>query len=403
MSNMLKGWVEISLGELVKIGRGSSPRPIHDYLSETGIPWVKIADATASNTRFINQTKQFIREEGRSTSVSPGDLIVSNSATPGIPKIMGINACVHDGWLIFDEYKNIDKWFLFYFFLYYRKRLDHSASGSVFKNLKIDIVNNVQINLPPINEQKAIASVLSSLDSKIDLLRRQNLTLENIAQTLFKRWFIDFEFPDKNGNPYKSSGGKMVESELGEIPEGWESGKVHEEFNITMGQSPPGTSYNEIGEGTVFFQGRTDFGYRFPTERLYTTDAKRMAKKFDTLLSVRAPVGDINMALSDCCIGRGLAAITGGNSSYTYHKAKSLKPCFDVFESEGTVFGSINQVGLKNIDVVIPPKDISTQYGNISSKFDSKIYVNSKEIQTLTKTRDILLPKLMSGQIRVKD
>ena len=147
-NNIPNGWIETTLGRLVKVGRGSSPRPIHNYLSTEGIPWVKIADATASDNKYIEKTKQFIIEEGRSTSVKPGNLIVSNSATPGIPKIMAINACVHDGWLVFDDYNNIDKLFLYYFFLFFRKKLNHSASRSVFKNLKTDIVRNIELIIP---------------------------------------------------------------------------------------------------------------------------------------------------------------------------------------------------------------------------------------------------------------
>src|SRR5690606_5152419 len=137
---------------------------------------------------------------------------------------------------------------------------------------------------------------------------------------LFKEWFVDFNFLNGKGKPYKKSGGKMMESELGEIPEGWRVGSLDEEFEITMGQSPPGESYNEKEEGMIFFQGRTDFQERFPKTRLYTTDPKRIAEKFDVLVSVRAPVGDINVAFERCCIGRGLAAVAGKYKSYALYK-----------------------------------------------------------------------------------
>ncbi|MDP1760399.1 MAG: restriction endonuclease subunit S, partial [Candidatus Woesebacteria bacterium] len=171
-------WRITKLGNQIRVGRGSSPRPIQDFISDHGIPWVKIADASASETRYIVKTKECIKEEGRSTSVKIGDLIVSNSATPGIPKFLGIDACVHDGWLVFADYKDLDKLYLYYFFLDYRRTLEHSASGTVFVNLQTEIVRNIEMNLPPIAEQQAIAKVLSSLDDKIELLREQNKTLE---------------------------------------------------------------------------------------------------------------------------------------------------------------------------------------------------------------------------------
>lgn len=401
-NKMPEGWKETTLGKQVRIGRGSSPRPIHDFISAYGIPWVKIADASASETRYILKTKEFIKEEGRSTSVKIGDLIVSNSATPGIPKFMGIDACVHDGWLVFSDYKDLDKEYLYYFFLDYRRALEHSASGTVFDNLKTEIVRNIEINLPPLPEQHAIAKALGSLDNKIELLRRQNKTLENIAQAIFKHWFTDFEFPDKNGKLYKSSGGKMIDSEFGEIPEGWHVGTLGEEFQIIMGQSPEGESYNEVGNGMIFFQGRTDFQDRFPQVRLYTTNPKRIAQKLDVLVSVRAPVGDINVAYDKCCIGRGLGAVRSNYKSYALHKIKSLKRSFCKFEAEGTVFGSINKDDFANIATIVPIDEIVSLFETTVGPIDQKYYTNYNQIQTLSKIRDAVLPKLMKGELRVE-
>ena len=147
------------------------------------------------------------------------------------------------------------------------------------------------IKLPPLPTQQKISAILSSLDNKIELNNKINTNLEQQTGALFKNWFVDFE-------PFD-----------GKMPEGWKVGKLSDIAEITMGQSPDGKSYNENGIGTVFYQGRAEFGTRFPTRRLFTTEPKRMAKKFDTLMSVRAPVGDTNIANEDCCIGRGLAAI----------------------------------------------------------------------------------------------
>ena len=143
-------WKEYKLGDLVEIGRGASPRPIKNYVTDKpGIPWVKIADATKSINKYIERTNEYIIKEGRRKTVYPGELIVSNSATPGIPKLMKIEACVHDGWLVFDEYKDIETLYLYYFFLDYRRVLAHSASGTVFKNLTTEIVKNISVSPPP--------------------------------------------------------------------------------------------------------------------------------------------------------------------------------------------------------------------------------------------------------------
>ena len=285
--------------------------------------------------------------------------------------------------------------------LHWKKFVTSIKSGSAQAGANAKSFAEFPIQLPPLFEQKRIADVLSCLNAKIENLRRQNETLEAIAQTLFKHWFIDFEFPNADGKPYKSSGGAMITSELGDIPRGWKVGTLSNEFEIIMGQSPAGSSFNEDKQGIVFFQGRTDFGFRFPSVRLYTTEPSRIAEKFDILVSVRAPVGDINVASEKCCIGRGLAAIKSKDKSYCLHKLKSYKKLFNLFESEGTVFGSINKQSFNDLASIIPNNEVIKNFEILVQTMDKKFYVNNLQIQTLTKTRDTLLPKLMSGQLRV--
>ncbi|MGL4483360.1 MAG: restriction endonuclease subunit S, partial [Anaerovoracaceae bacterium] len=234
-------WQKVKLGDIAEIRRGASPRPIQDYFAEEGIPWVKIADVTGIASRYVNSTKQYIKESGKRNSVEvfPNDLILSNSATPGIPKFLGIYACIHDGWLLLKENSDINKQYLYYKLLHIRPELVGNANGSVFNNLKIDIVKDFEINLPSIEIQTEIAGTLSCLDAKIELNNRINKNLEEQAQAIFKRWFVDFEFPDEEGKPYKTNGGEFVESDLGMIPKGWRVGKVEDFFNITIGKTPP--------------------------------------------------------------------------------------------------------------------------------------------------------------------
>ena len=193
--------------------------------------------------------------------------------------------------------------------------------------------------------------------------------------------------------------------ELGWIPEGWEVSTVGEEFFVTMGQSPPGSSYNEEGIGMPFFQGRADFSFRYPSNRVYCTSPKRLASKDDTLVSVRAPVGEINMAAEDCCIGRGVSATRHktGSRSFTYYAMLQLKENFKVFEAEGTVFGSINQKDFKAIPHLRVSRGLIQAFEEKAGCLDKKIAVNTRKINTLTNLRDTLLPKLISGQLRLPD
>jgi len=297
---------------------------------------------------------------------------------------------------------NIKFW---YYFLQYLK-LNKLNSHSAVPGLNRDQIYQITVKIPNLPEQNAITTILSSLDEKIELNQKMNKTLEAIGQALFKRWFIDFEFPNEEDKPYKSSGGEMVYSEeLGkEIPKGWRAGVINDDFELTMGQSPPGKTYNEIGEGIKFFQGRTDFGFRYPTERVYCTAPTRFAQPGDTLVSVRAPVGDINMSLEKCCIGRGLATIRHktNSRSYTYYSMHMLKKEFERYESEGTVFGSITKKKFLNLKIVIPPTEIIELFESLLYPIDQKIEDNEIQSRTLSNLRDSLLPKLMSGKIRVK-
>ena len=144
-------WSEYEFADLCDITRGASPRPIHEWISEEGIPWLKIADASATESRFIDHTKERIRPEGiaKSVPVFPGDLILSNSATPGIPKFVGIEACIHDGWLLLRNLRHLDKLFCYYLLLFERLRIVEQGSGTVFINLKTDILKKHRVKIPP--------------------------------------------------------------------------------------------------------------------------------------------------------------------------------------------------------------------------------------------------------------
>ena len=263
---------------------------------------------------------------------------------------------------------------------------------------KLNQANLVKIafKLPPLEIQKDIADYLSVFDDKIEVNRKINENLEQQAQALFKSWFVDFE-PFKNG--------EFVESELGMIPKGWRVGMLSEIADITMGTSPSGTSYNTEGQGDVFYQGRAEFGFRFPQRNLYTTEAKRFAEVDSILVSVRAPAGDINVAEERCCIGRGLASVKSKSNcdSYILYLMQSLKPVFDRFNGEGTVFGSINKKAFENIKIVIPTeKDVSV-FNAIVNSMDGKIKNMEQESRRLAELCDTLLPKLMSGEIKVNE
>lgn len=288
------------------------------------------------------------------------------------------------------------------------------AGGATMPSLNQSILKLLPLPLPPLPEQQAIARILGALDDKIELNRRMNHTLEEMARATFKSWFVDFDpvtakaegrVPfGMNAETASLFPAEFEETEEGIIPKGWKVGTVGEAFDLKMGQSPPGETYNEIGEGIAFYQGRTDFGARYPTPRIYCTAPTRYANPGDTLVSVRAPVGDINMTNEKCSIGRGLAAVRhkSGSRSFTYYSMLFLKEEFDVFEGEGTLFGSISGNGFRNIKTVIPSLEIVSEFERKVYSIDQTIENNEAQIKSLASIRNGLLPKLMSGEVRVK-
>ena len=202
-----------------------------------------------------------------------------------------------------------------------------------------------------------------------------NDNLQLLAQTIYQAMFID------------EAQSKVYQATLKDLAE------------ITMGQSPNGKSYNTEGKGTVFYQGRADFGKRFPAPRLFTTEPKRIAEKGDILLSVRAPVGDLNIAYESCCIGRGLGAIRSKTEhhSFLFYTMLSLRSQFEVYNSEGTVFGSINKKELCDISRNIPSTRDLENFECIVRPIDNLIYLNFEENRRLQHLRDNLLKRLLNG------
>ncbi|MFD4837302.1 restriction endonuclease subunit S [Achromobacter sp. NPDC058515] len=281
-----------------------------------------------------------------------------------------------------------------------------SAAGTNINNLNQGILGEVRIPNYSKNVQSAIIRVLSAIDKKIELNNRINAELEAMAKILYDYWFVQFDFPDANGKPYKTSGGKMVYNPTlkREIPEEWSDKTLSQIANITMGQSPEGSSYNEEGVGTIFYQGSTDFGWLFPSTRQYTTVPSRMAKKGDILLSVRAPVGDMNIANTDCCIGRGLAALNSktGSDGFLFYVMKYFKKIFDRRNSEGTTFGSITKNDLHSLTLAYPTADLLKKYDYVVTNYNKMIFERSLENRELINLRDWLLPMLMNGQVTVR-
>ena len=304
---------------------------------------------------------------------------------------------------------NVDNKY-FYYSLINDKMLDILQSRAEnricsFPQITFDLLSEYKIRIPEISEQESIAHILEIIDKKIELNNKINSELERIAKTLYEYWFVQFDFPDENERPYKSSGGKMFFDEKikREIPIEWKVVTLSDIANITMGQSPSGSSYNTVGQGVPFHQGCANFGDKFPIAEQYTTEPSRMANIGEFLVSVRAPVGSLNIAVENCCIGRGLAAINSktNDNEYLYQILQNFKNQFELRNSTGTTFGSITKDDLFGLLVIKPNDYVLKLYKNICKDLSQKQYNLFLENFKLTKIRDFLLPMLMNGQISI--
>ncbi len=385
-------WEEKTFGDLATISRGASPRPIHDFMSSTGIPWVKISDATAQTSRYIDWTKEFILEKGRKNTVivKPGDLIVSNSATPGIPKFMKIDAGIHDGWLLIKPKEKVNSEFLYYTFIKERMALVGIADGTVFRNLKTDIVRNHNVLFPKsLKEQQAIASILSPLDAKIELNNNMNKTLEAIGQAIFKKWFVDFEFPNEKGKPYKSNGGKMIESELGMIPEGWKVDVAINLFKLEYGWHLPEWD-RQIGKIPVFGSGGLSGFHN-----------THFVEGPGIIMGRAGKIGPESIYYSyvNFCPLETTFYVSTNNKkliSYLYFFIKTMN-----MTNTGSSVPNLSRSSIHNAKIVIPSESAIIKFDEISKYLFEFLYKNEEETKNLEQLRDSLLPKLMSGEIRV--
>lgn len=385
-------WVECSLGDVIELKRG------YDLPSARRVPGrYPIVSSSGISDHHIEPMVQ-----------GPG-VVTGRYGTVGEVFFIAGDFWPLNTALYVRDFRGNDVVFTYYFL----KLIDWAGYNdkSGVPGINRNHVHTARVLVPPLNLQRRIATVLQTLDDKIELNRRMNETLEAMARALFKDWFVDFGptrakaegrapylapeiwdlFPDQLDNEGK--------------PVGWERTRVGAAFDLTMGQSPPGETYNDVGDGLPFFQGRTDFGFRYPDNRKFCNAPSRIAEQDDTLVSVRAPVGDINMAWERSCVGRGVSALRhrSRSRSFTYYATFSLQPELKQYEHTGTVFGAINKKQFEALEFIGPPTDLVSAFETLVFPQDERIRVNVSESRTLAQTRDLLLPKLMSGEIRLKD
>lgn len=393
---MESSWTELKLGEVINLKRG------YDLpASKRKVGKIPIMSSSGING-YHNEEK-----------VKGPGVITGRSGQLG--KVFYIE---DDYWplnttLYVEDFKNNYPKYVYY--LLQTLNFEKFNAGSSVPTLNRNHVHKLEIKIPAHNIQKKIANILYMIDEKIQLNKETVKKLDEISQTLFKQWFIDFEFPNEEGKPYKSSGGEMVESELGEIPKRWRVGEI-DSVGTIIGGGTPSKKHDEYytdngiswitpkdlsNDKNIFiYKGAIDI-----TELGLKKGSARILQKDTVLFSSRAPIGYIAIAGKEVTTNQGFKSIVpdkGYSSYFIYHLLKFKLPVIEA-AAGGSTFKEISGKGLKEIPVTLPTIELVNIYKEIVEPLFLQIQTLEKENKNLQQLRDTLLPKLLSGEIEIPD
>jgi type I restriction enzyme, S subunit len=415
-------WFETRIGDVAVINKNNLSK---DYPFEE-IEYIDVSSVdkgTLLGTQILNLREAPSRAK---RIVNKNDILIS-TVRPNLEHYYYVKNCKENtvastGYAVITT-KGINPYFLYCLLTRksYTNYLTLIADGhtSTFPAFNPDVIEDTFLPIPDISEQNKIASILSTLDSKIDLLRKQNQTLENIAQTLFKRWFIEFEFPDNDGKPFKSSGGKMAESELGEIPDGWRVGNIGS-LEIVVTDFVANGSFASLKENVTLYTDKEEYalfirntdlksGFRekvFVDKHSYGFLAKSKLIGGEVIISNVGDVGSVYLCpylKRPMTLGNNVIMLKSNINHFLYLLFKGYEGQFLIYSiTGGSAQPKFNKTDFKSLEIAIPSISVLEEFEINMKSIYEKITNNNQVIQTLTKARDTLLPKLVSGQIRVK-
>ncbi len=416
-----KGWIETTIGTLVnnKVickpfdGNHGEKHPKGDDFVSEGVPFVMASDLKDGKVDLLHCN--FITKK-QANSLRKGfakndDVLLSHKATIGRTALLetSLDYVMLTPQVTYYRVKDKSKLsnvFLKHYFdshFFQNTLLSYAGGGSTRLYIGITSQLDLPVILPPISEQKAIANILSSFDEKIELLREQNKTLETLAQTIFKEWFVNFNYPGATG--------EMVDSELGEIPKGWWVGSLLDVFDL-IGGGTPKTSVDEYWNGGVSWYSVVDAPkgsdtFVINTEKNISAlglsmSSTKILQKGTSIVSARDTVGKLALVGCETAMNQSCYGIKGKSYFGDYYVYFQVKATLKNIKRNvhGAVFDTITQSTFRNIMVCLPSDYLVTCYEEAVSPMMDKILNNVLQVQSLSKTRDTILPKLMSGQVR---
>lgn len=409
-------WEEVQIADIcLRICSGGTPKSTNlEYYTNGTIPWLNTKEI---NFNRIYETDKMITERGLFSSsakwIDANAVIVAlYGETAGKVAVSKIplttnQACCN---LIIDANK-ADYNFVYYSLRHHYSQLLLLKNGGAQQNLNVQIIKNYKLPLPPLPVQKKIAAILSSLDDKIEINTRMNKVLEETARALFHRWFVEFEFPNDEGKPYKSSGGRMIASEMGEIPEGWTIKRAQEICNISIGKTPPRkeTQWFTSNSSDVKWISISDMGssgmFVLDSSEYLTVDAIEKfnivtVPKDTVILSFKLTIGRVSITSEDLVTNEAIAHFKTNIQELREYLYFTLK-CYDYVSlgSTSSIATAINSKIIKNMNILLPHINLIKDYHALVLPIFEIIRTNQTEINQLKKIRETVLPKLMGGGI----
>ncbi|WP_210134034.1 restriction endonuclease subunit S [Staphylococcus sp. GDY8P131P] len=376
---------EVKLGEISNINMGQSPRS--EFYSEfEGTPFLQ------GNRTFQHIYPLIDTYTNKITKLAnKNDILFSVRAPVGDMNIAPVDLCIGRGLCAINS-TNSNQEFLFYLLKSKLNELESHSTGTIFSSVNKKTLENFIVKVPSDSHQKNIGRLLSNLDKKIEINQNIIANLEELSQTLFKRWFVDFEFPDENSNPYKSSGGEMIDSELGKIPLSWKVQKLNDIFKINYGKNLP--TKKILNNGYPVFGGNGIIGYY--SNYMYETPK--------ILISCRgAASGKIHISKEKSFVTNNSIVLDEKQKNYFYYFKELYK--YNDFKryTTGSAQPQITIANIKYLVYLTPNTNIIDQFNSkVSCLFNQKNNCED-ENQDLAELRDTLLPKLMSGEIEIPD
>lgn len=417
----MNDWIEVKLTELGKLGRGKSKHRPRDasHLYGGDYPFIQTGDIKAANHKIYNYSQTYSEAGLAQSKLWPkGTICITIAANIADSAMLSFPACFPDSVLGFIPNKEkCDGEFIEYLLQHYQKEIKTHSIGSVQENINLGTFEKVKFIIPPLPTQKVIAEILSSLDDKIELNNQINQNLEALAQSLFKHWFVDFEFPNENGEPYKSSGGEMVDSELGKIPKGWSICMLSEVTEkITDGaHHSPKSEENGFPMASVKDMTTWDIDLsscRKISEEDYLKLAQMGCKprKGDVLIAKDGSFLKHTFVLNEeiDLVLLSSIAILRPNEKINSHilnlflKEESVKERLQNIVT-GAVIQRIVLKDFRSFKIVNIPIETQRKFNKVVDSFYDKIWAVNMENENLTNLRDLLLPKLISGELEVSE